>query len=120
MTTELNALQTILEQAEALRNQMATELHAEDPERVTINEWVDHYRTLANEANQLAQNQGIELAKRHIATLIYRLTNRIEQGIPDSKTGEEMVAVQNEPWMAQDIFTRRIALPEAQTAAYMS
>lgn len=63
LTDESNALQTIHQQAEALRNQMAAELHAKDPESVTLDECVDQYRRLLEVANQSTQAQGLELQK---------------------------------------------------------
>ena len=66
LTAKSNTLQTILDHAEALRTQMATELHAKDPTKVTIDECIDQYRNLANDANQSAQTQAAELNKLRV------------------------------------------------------
>lgn len=66
LTAKSNALQTVLDHAEALRTQMATELRATDPTKVTINECIDQYRNLAYEAKQSAQTQAAELNKLRV------------------------------------------------------
>lgn len=62
LTAESNALHTIHNQAEALRNQMATELHAKDPDSVTLDDCVAQYQRLLEVANQSVQNQSNELS----------------------------------------------------------